>query len=703
MTFLNPLMLWGLPLILLPVLVHLFNRLRHRKLPWAAMMFLRMANRKSTRYAKLRQWLVLLFRVLAVLMLLFALSRPLAGGWMGGMFSSKPDVVVIILDRSPSMDGRADGESRLEKSRAAILKGMKGFAEGSRVVLMDHTATHVQEVGSAEALKNLMSGGVNDTAADLASQLEAVQEWFESENPGTGEVWVASDLQASNWDPASKERWRGLVSGFEGLPQKVRVRLLAMNEPLASNNSVRVRELELHGEGERAELQLEVEVLRDKSEVTEITVPVMIHLGTESRKLDVDFKLEGTSHTQFVKLSITDPEQGGWGWVEIPDDDNPRDNRSYFVYGSHGRLSTAVVAEDPYIGRFLQMAAAPNPANTNQVSVAVAETSRAEVKWSDHAMILWQGALPEGDIAKALLEYADTGGMVVCFPGLLESETKFAGIGWGPMKSTQNEQGRAYPSWREMVVAQGEGDHLGPRVVFWEEGEGPLARTEEGYSLPMDGLYFSQRRSIEGDGIILASIARDSKPERMAESLIVRKVRGKGQIIFVGTAPSDTWSSLNFSIVMPIMLQRMVSSGAASGSGRFSSDRMLSAGDDPSRTSERWVSVGGEEGESRDFNTEAGIYRLGKRVVAVNRPEREDLVPSLEGDEAVKLFGEMPVALFQEKREGTAGDPKEIWKWFLALMAVALLVEGFLILPKSTDERVVISRPTTGKVATEAN
>mgnify|MGYP002151439806 CR=1 FL=1 len=47
MTFLNPLMLWGLPLILLPVLVHLFNRLRHRKLPWAAMMFLRMANRKS--------------------------------------------------------------------------------------------------------------------------------------------------------------------------------------------------------------------------------------------------------------------------------------------------------------------------------------------------------------------------------------------------------------------------------------------------------------------------------------------------------------------------------------------------------------------------------------------------------------------------------------------------------------------------------
>jgi len=81
MTFLEPMMLWGLLLGLLPILIHLFNRLRHRKLPWAAMMFLRMANRKSTKYAKVRQWLVLLFRMLAVMALVFAISRPAAGGF----------------------------------------------------------------------------------------------------------------------------------------------------------------------------------------------------------------------------------------------------------------------------------------------------------------------------------------------------------------------------------------------------------------------------------------------------------------------------------------------------------------------------------------------------------------------------------------------------------------------------------------------
>ena len=46
------------------------------------------------------------------------------------------------------------------------------------------------------------------------------------------------------------------------------------------------------------------------------------------------------------------------------------------------------------------------------------------------------------------------------------------------------------------------------------------------------------------------------------------------------------------------MLQRMLADGAASGSGRFSADRMLAVGDDPSRPGERWVSVGEKEGAS---------------------------------------------------------------------------------------------------------
>ncbi len=52
MTFLQPLILWGLPLVLLPVIIHLINRMRHRPRQWAAMQFLLAATRSSTSHGK---------------------------------------------------------------------------------------------------------------------------------------------------------------------------------------------------------------------------------------------------------------------------------------------------------------------------------------------------------------------------------------------------------------------------------------------------------------------------------------------------------------------------------------------------------------------------------------------------------------------------------------------------------------------------
>ncbi len=691
---------WGLPLIFLPVLIHLFNRLRHRKLPWAAMMFLRMANRKSTRYAKLRQWLVLLFRVLALLMLLFALGQPMAGGWASSFFSGKPDVVVIVLDRSTSMEGRPGEASRLELARTNIIKEIKSLGEGVQVMLVDPTTDHLQAVTNSAALVNLMSGGVNDVAADVPAQMESVLEWFQAKNRGRGEVWIGSDLQASNWG-TTHERWQRMSEAFEKLPQKVRVRVLAVNDPLKHNRSVRVNEVLILGSGNLAELQLEVEVQREDDLKGNMTATV--YLGIENRTLDVEMTINGARHTQFVKLPLADASQAGWGWVELPDDDNTRDNRAYFVYGNPGLMSTAVVGGEDYPGRFLRMAAAPNLANTNQVAVLLDDGQQDASQWAKHAMVLWQGALPEGQVAKDLLKYTESGGVLVCFPGDTDSEAKLAGLRWGPRQDFRNEQGRPYPSWREIEAAQGEKqDHLGPRIQTWEESEGPLARTEEGFSLPLDGLYFARWRTVEGDGTVLAALSRDSDPGTSSEPFLVRKVYGKGQIIFCGSSPADGWSSLNYSIVLPIMLQRLLAEGAVSGSGRFSLDRMRTAGVGgwPPGV---WEPLGVKKNETRNFNTEAGVYHQGSQMVAVNRARTEDDAGVLRAQDATAKFGDMPVTLFEVKRKGNPGDRERIWKWFLSLMAAVLLVEGFLILPKGADERVVIDRSSTGKVSPETS
>src|ERR1044071_7354762 len=101
---------WILLAALLPIIIHMLNRLRYRTVHWAAMIFLLKANKAATRRAKLRQYLLLLFRALAILFLVWAMMRPVIGGWLGATAGGAPEVVIVLLDRSASMEGRGGAE-----------------------------------------------------------------------------------------------------------------------------------------------------------------------------------------------------------------------------------------------------------------------------------------------------------------------------------------------------------------------------------------------------------------------------------------------------------------------------------------------------------------------------------------------------------------------------------------------------------------
>src|SRR4051812_50102389 len=117
MTFLQSFVLWGLPLLLAPIIIHLVNRMRHRTVHWAAMQFLLQATQSSTSHAKLRQFLILALRVLAVVALVFFLARPLAGGWVGWGLAPAPGSVFLLLGRGASMEARGGGGGPAERRR----------------------------------------------------------------------------------------------------------------------------------------------------------------------------------------------------------------------------------------------------------------------------------------------------------------------------------------------------------------------------------------------------------------------------------------------------------------------------------------------------------------------------------------------------------------------------------------------------------
>ena len=114
MSFLQPIVLLGMVLATIPVLIHLLNLMRHRKESWAAMMFLLKAKKSTSRLSKIRKWLALLFRVLAIGSLVVLMARPISNddGNFITISAQSPEFILLVLDRSASMAKKNNNYSK---------------------------------------------------------------------------------------------------------------------------------------------------------------------------------------------------------------------------------------------------------------------------------------------------------------------------------------------------------------------------------------------------------------------------------------------------------------------------------------------------------------------------------------------------------------------------------------------------------------
>src|SRR5262249_8460596 len=122
--FLNPITMWaGLALISTPIIIHLINRIRFRRVKWAAMEFLLKAQKRMRRRKILEQLLLLLLRCLLVFLARVLFARFIACGMEGR--ETRPTAHVVILDDTPST---ADAWRREDGTQT------DAFTEGKKLV-----------------------------------------------------------------------------------------------------------------------------------------------------------------------------------------------------------------------------------------------------------------------------------------------------------------------------------------------------------------------------------------------------------------------------------------------------------------------------------------------------------------------------------------------------------------------------------------
>ena len=461
--------------------------------------------------------------------------------------------------------------------------------------------------------------------------------------------------QADDWMAEIYERWAAARAALATLPQKPAVRVLSLSGPTSANTAVRLLSSRRSGE----ELLLDVEVLRAADARGSATLPLTTHLnGTRTTE---NLTLPGQSLRFQKRVPLPAASLTGSGWLSIPADGNSRDNATFFAYGPARPIKSIIVAPAGETADYLMLAAAP-PGFGNQTVQRVDPANVASLAIADIATILWAAPLPTGSAFDVVSRFLTSGGHVIFFPPGIASEASFVDLQWADPTEA--------PAGKFFILKD------------WNHSDGPLRDGIDGTPIPAERLKAIRRQIPLGDATALARW-EDGEP------LITRRIVDHGTAWFVGSLPDYTWSNLGDADVLLPAVQRILSAGAE----RFDASYLTTVGADaaqplPGETRTRLDDHGDPDPANAAY--EAGVFRLGERLIAVNRPVQEDNPEILNREQLDQALEGTGYTLLDQA--GQSGDPslsRDVWRGFLIAVLLFLIGEALLCLPKNSHPQVL--------------
>lgn len=317
---------WGFLLVLLPLLIHLINLVRHRRTPWAAMEFLLESYRKNRRWIWLKQALLLASRMLAMALLVAMLAQWVSDSKLFAWMGRSTVHHCIVLDDSASMADSANGKSAYQNALTAIASIAASAKQDSQNHLISvfrasraNLATaRVQDSAAegssapsaappagepsprADAIADLLAQTIpsdpsgllsklNSTSpthleADLSAALDAVAGLLKAAENERAILYVMSDFRTKDWSN----------------PVAIKQRLQTLKSAL-SNDRI---EIELIDCIDNRHENLTIVAVEPRQEVLAAGVPTMVN---------VTIRNQGASPVRNVNARITAVDYGGAG------------------------------------------------------------------------------------------------------------------------------------------------------------------------------------------------------------------------------------------------------------------------------------------------------------------------------------------------------------------------------------------------------
>ncbi len=693
--FLHPIYLFGLFAAGIPLLIHLLNRRKLKRLRFPAVRFVLLSQRRISRSHRLHHWILLALRTLAVCLLVLLLASPIFQTGAGLFAGGGPISLVVILDNSLSMKWSRDGEGFKQAKEAARLL-ISSLKDQDRMALVPTNAAADHQIrlqqGKESLLRDLDAIQVAAGTADFSLPLKKAYALLR-ESASQKEIWLITDMALTGWD-----RFNLLSVGqYDSLvPLKI-LRVGKEGNPLSAT----IREVTMRGQGVAVGMPARLEATLVNFGDNEIKdLPVQLSLDGQGREQRlVSLPPKGELSVSF-QLNLNQPG-AHYGQVTIKKEGVAGNPASYFALQAQDQIRVLVVDGDPQTSLiqsetfFLSRALNPTGDRSSSLflpTVIIPDGLNSIALDSYQALVLCNVPVIPDAFLSRLKEYVARGGGVLLFLGDRVQ-----------MDDYNIKLAQSSPPLISGLMKE--------RKILPQTAEEKIAKLDVSYpalQLFSDPILKDSLTSAKVQGYI-----RSDNPDRPAlialthgDALLSEKKVGSGKVLLLSTSADRDWSDLPLKTAYLPLVQSLISYLAGGQKGAL--DAGVTVGESkrlsfpPSFVGKtlRVIKPDGKEREtvlapdgdkaSASFseNDLPGIYRLSlpgapeprdaNRIYAVNSPFLESRLETIGTKEVQAKLRPIHADIFPLEILEKGGTRRDLSITLLVLLFVTLASEGWL-------------------------
>lgn len=260
MSFLSPFFLIAVAAVGLPLIIHFLNLKRPQKVAFSTLAFFKELQKTTIRKIRVKRWLLLAIRLLAIACLALVLARPfLPPGLSSGGNSQTAALNAIILDNSISMN-RIGQKGPLFEQALEIIRDIETASKDSdrfifQVSNGEEEFTNI--IGHSQLLSRLEEAGVVPSGNYMAERTEALLQILQDAPYESKRLFVISDGQLSQLSD---------LQGLGEIPRNITTTLFALGDVDVQNTVIKNVQSNTSMIGAGLPIQISVDV-KNESEV----------------------------------------------------------------------------------------------------------------------------------------------------------------------------------------------------------------------------------------------------------------------------------------------------------------------------------------------------------------------------------------------------------------------------------------------------